>query len=50
MRGGSVKRIIFLLCGILAASLCFGQIIFAKSKIKQSAKTTLVIGDSIAYG
>ena len=50
MRGGSVKRIIFLLCGILAASLCFVQIIFAKSKIKQSAKTTLVIGDSIAYG
>ena len=58
MRGDSKHKLISFLCGILiAAILCLqfpGITVEAKTKIKTSArtktKTTLILGDSIAYG
>ena len=50
MRGASNRKIIFLLCGILVILILFGQTFSAKAAVKSTPKTTLIIGDSIAYG
>lgn len=50
MRGASNRKIIFLLCGILVILILFGQTFSAKAVVKSTPKTTLIIGDSIAYG
>ena len=50
MRGGSDKKIIFLLCGIFAVFMLCGQFFSVKAEEKPKPKTILVVGDSIPYG